>query len=56
MSVSKLRERILLTLVEELNKTNMSEPENSIPAFLERACARLEELCMDEARYGDRKA
>ncbi len=54
--MNTLRDRILMTLVEEMNKTQLSEPENSVPAFLERATARLEEICLDEVRFrGDRK-
>ena len=53
--MTTLKERILLALVEEMNSVQLSEPENSIPAFLERAATRLEEICQDEVRFGARK-
>jgi hypothetical protein len=56
MAASSLRERIELALVEEMNKVQLSEPQNSVPAFIERASARLEEICRDEAKYGNRKS
>ncbi len=57
MASYKLRERIMLVLIEEMNKTTLAEPENSIPAFLERSSVSLEELFLAEERHrGNRKA
>jgi hypothetical protein len=53
MSPSKLRERIIMALVEEANRDGgLAEPENSISAFLERSADRVLEICQDEQRYG----
>ncbi len=46
-----VRERIELVIVEEINHTNLKEPENYLPKFIQTLTDRLNELFADELRY-----
>ena len=50
---SQIRERVMMLLVEEINRTPnlMKEPENYITKFLEDVSAKLTELCLDEISF-----
>ena len=52
-SPEEIKERVLLLLIEEINKTpNLTkEPENIMPKFLEDVSNRLTELCLDEISF-----
>ncbi len=51
----EMKERILLTLIEEVNKVNFktlaAEPENLLPQFLQDVTNRIHELCQDEITF-----
>ncbi len=51
-SSENIREQVMLLLVEEINKTNFREPENSVPHFLEEVTNKLHEFIIDELTFG----
>ncbi len=52
-SPDEIRERILLTLIEEMNKYPhlIAEPEQVVPKFLETVSNKLSELVLDEISF-----
>lgn len=53
-SEEQIRERIRLTIIEEIQATNLitqREPENWLPRFIDLLTNRLAELTMDEITF-----
>lgn len=54
MNTERLKERIEMMIVEEVQATNLisqREPENYIPVFIQRLANRMYELVLDEITF-----
>jgi hypothetical protein len=53
-TAEQIRERVMLLLIEEMNCTNLAEPENAIPKFLDASTNKITELILDEITFRKR--
>ena len=51
---TEIRERIQLAIIEEMNKQDFSEPENTVPAFIQKLTEKITEITLDEILYRKR--
>lgn len=47
----EIEDRIRLAIIEEINAVNLSEPENSIPRFIEILTTKVTEITLDEITF-----
>jgi hypothetical protein len=51
---NEIRSRIQLAIIEEINKQDFSEPENTIPAFVQKLTEKITEITLDEILFRKR--
>lgn len=44
----QIKDRVQMAIIEEMQSTNFTEPENTIPKFIENLTHKINEIILDE--------